>query len=155
MRCMTRTNCFILYTDFKQCQCWFMVFNATFNCISVISWWSGLSLKETGGPGENHRPVTSHWQTLLHNVVSSTPRLSWVRTHNVSGDMYWLHSCISNYHTLTTTTALSEYWKYSYIILKQTSILKFLSICSFRYEWLELKWLMGKFLRHLFAHLWR
>jgi hypothetical protein len=25
-------------------------------------------------PGENHQPVTSHWQTLSHNVVSSTPR---------------------------------------------------------------------------------
>ena len=24
-----------------------------------------------GIPGENHRPVTSHWQTLSHNVVSS------------------------------------------------------------------------------------
>jgi hypothetical protein len=24
-----------------------------------------------GVPGENHRPVTSHWQTLSHNVVSS------------------------------------------------------------------------------------
>jgi hypothetical protein len=25
---------------------------------------------------ENHWPATNHWQTLLHNVVSSTPRLS-------------------------------------------------------------------------------
>jgi hypothetical protein len=25
---------------------------------------------------ENHRPVASHRQTLSHNVVSSTPRLS-------------------------------------------------------------------------------
>jgi hypothetical protein len=24
-------------------------------------------------PGENHRPVASHWKTLLHNVVSGTP----------------------------------------------------------------------------------
>ena len=37
-----------------------MVLNATFNKISVISWWSVLSLKETGVPGENHRPATSH-----------------------------------------------------------------------------------------------
>ena len=34
---------------------WFMVFNATFNNISVISWWSVLLLEETGGPdSENH-----------------------------------------------------------------------------------------------------
>jgi len=51
-----------------------MMFNATFNNISVISWWSVLFVEETGVPGENHRPVRSHWQTLSHNVVSSTPR---------------------------------------------------------------------------------
>jgi hypothetical protein len=37
-----------------------MVFNVTFNNISVISWQSVLLLEETGGPGENHQPVTSH-----------------------------------------------------------------------------------------------
>ena len=26
-------------------------------------------MEETGIPGENHRPVASHWQTLSHNVV--------------------------------------------------------------------------------------
>ena len=35
-----------------------MVFNATFNNISVISWWSVLLVEETGVPGENHWPVT-------------------------------------------------------------------------------------------------
>jgi hypothetical protein len=50
----------------------FMVFNATFNKISVISWRSVL-LEETGVPGENHRSVTIHWQNLSNNVVSSTP----------------------------------------------------------------------------------
>ena len=51
---------------------WFMVFNATFNNISVISWQSVLLVEETGGPGENQQPAASHWQTLLHNVVWST-----------------------------------------------------------------------------------
>ena len=36
-----------------------MVFNATFNNISVISWLSVLLVEGTGVPGENHRPVTS------------------------------------------------------------------------------------------------
>ena len=60
---------------------WFVVFNATFNNISVISWWSVLLVEETGVLGEDHRPVASHWQTLLHNVVSSTPRHAPVSTY--------------------------------------------------------------------------
>ena len=63
-----------------------VVFNATFNNISVISWRSVLWVEETGVPEENHRPVASHLQILSHNVVSSRPRLSEIRTHNFSGD---------------------------------------------------------------------
>jgi hypothetical protein len=37
-----------------------MVFNATFNNISVISCQSVLLVEEAGVPGENHRPVASH-----------------------------------------------------------------------------------------------
>jgi len=40
-----------------------MVFNATFNNISAISWWSVLLVEETGVPEENHRPVASHFIT--------------------------------------------------------------------------------------------
>ena len=47
--------------------------------ISDILWQSVLLVEETG---ENHR------QTLSHIVVSNTPRLSGIRTHNVSGDRY-------------------------------------------------------------------
>ena len=37
-----------------------LVLNATFNNISAISWRSVLLVEETGGPGENYRPVASH-----------------------------------------------------------------------------------------------
>ena len=50
---------------------WFMVFNTTFNNISVILWQSVLLMEV---PWENHRPVASDRQTLSYNVVSSTPR---------------------------------------------------------------------------------
>jgi len=51
-----------------------MVFNTTFNNITVILlWWSVLLVKETRVSGENHRPVANHGQTLSHNhnVVSN------------------------------------------------------------------------------------
>jgi len=37
-----------------------MVFNATFNNISIISWWSVLLVEETGVLGENNIPAASH-----------------------------------------------------------------------------------------------
>ena len=41
------------------------------NFFSIL-WRSVLLVEETGVPGENHRPVASYWQTLSHDVVSST-----------------------------------------------------------------------------------
>jgi hypothetical protein len=60
------------------------VLSDTFNNIAVISWRSVLLVVETGVPGENHRSAGSHWQTLSHNVVSSTPHLSGIQTTNFS-----------------------------------------------------------------------
>jgi len=48
-----------------------MVFNATFNNISVISWtWrSVLLVEETVVPGGNHRPAASHLKHIVINKV--------------------------------------------------------------------------------------
>ena len=87
----------------------FMVFNATFKNISVISWLSVLLVEETGGPGDNYRFVASHWQTLLHNVVHRTLIEIQLTTSLVIGT-----DCIGslkfNYHTITTTTAPGPFW---------------------------------------------
>jgi hypothetical protein len=59
---------------------WFMVFNATFNNISVKSWRSVLLMEETG---ENHWPATSLGQMhIIHLGISG------ILTHNFSGDSY-------------------------------------------------------------------
>jgi len=81
-----------------------MVFNVTFNNISVKEWRSVLLVEETR---ENHWPATSHWQTLSHNVVSSTPRnerdLKLTTLVMIGTDC--TDSCIFNYHTITTSMA--------------------------------------------------
>jgi hypothetical protein len=64
----------VLIWNSRWLPVWFMVFNATFNNISVISWQSVLLVEETG---ENYRHVASHWITVSHNVVLSTPRHEW------------------------------------------------------------------------------
>ena len=65
---------------------WFTVLNATLHNISVISWRSVLLVEERGVPGENHRPVASHRQTLSHNVAHVA--MNGIRTHNCSGDIH-------------------------------------------------------------------
>jgi hypothetical protein len=79
-----------------------MVFNATFNNISVISWRSILLIEETEVPGENHLPVVSLLQTLSHNVERLT--MNGIRTHIlvvIGSDCTGNRK--SNYHTITTT----------------------------------------------------
>ena len=105
---------------------WFMVLNSTFNNISVILWQSILLVEETREPGENHWPVTSHWQSLSHKVVSSTPRntqefeLTTLVVLVIDTDC--TGSCKSNYmyHTITTTTTpnlIIQIMKYNKICL--------------------------------------
>ena len=50
-----------------------MVFNTTFNNITVISRRFAFLMEEVRVAGGNHRPVASHRQTLSHNIVLCTP----------------------------------------------------------------------------------
>jgi len=61
----------------------------TFNNISVISWRLVLLVEQIGIPGENYRPATSH--KLYHiELCRIHLTMSWIRTHNFSGDSHWL-----------------------------------------------------------------
>ena len=61
----------------------YMVFEATFNNISVQFYWC----RKPEYP-EKTTDLSQVTNKLDHNVVSSTPRLDRIQTHNISGDMY-------------------------------------------------------------------
>ena len=51
-----------------------MVFNATFNHNSVMSWLSVLLVEETRVPGEIHQPAASH---SLYHIMLYQVHLAW------------------------------------------------------------------------------
>ena len=56
----------------------FMVFNATFNNFSVISWRSVLFVEETGVPGENHtchKSLTNSKRAFFSYIMASAWRI--------------------------------------------------------------------------------
>ena len=63
-----------------------MVFNTTFNNISVISWWTVLCQRKPEDPEKTTTCHNSLTKTLSHNVVHLT--LIEIRTHNISGDRH-------------------------------------------------------------------
>jgi hypothetical protein len=79
---------------------WILVFNATFNNISVISWQSVLLVGEIWVPGEiSDLPQVTDKQ-LSHNVVSSTPLVDCLLVLLMPNIFYLLsfHSLISSIH---------------------------------------------------------
>ena len=112
-----------------------MVFNATFNSISVILWWSVLLVEETRIPEENHR-------TLSHNVVWNTPKFILVISEKWNWIWYkvmtvvrisWLMVDISRFIPPPPKSMLKCllnvcYFKTLYLLLRNVSV------CLGKYE---------------------
>jgi hypothetical protein len=84
----------------------FMVFNTTFNNISVISWWSVLLVEETRGSGENHQPDVT--DKFYHIMLYTSPWAGVEPTTSVVIGTDCICSCKSNYHTIMATLMHSE-----------------------------------------------
>jgi len=93
----------MVFSDGLHLRVRVFVFNATFNNISVISWWSVLLVEETGGPGENHLPV----QTLSHEccIEYTSPSAGFELTTLVVIGTECTGSRKSNNHTTMTMMA--------------------------------------------------
>ena len=99
-----------------------MAFNATFNNISVISWRSVLLVEKIGVHGQ--KPPTlaaSHWQTLSHNVVSSTSHLGELTALVVIGT-----DCIGS--CKSTTIWSQPRWPLDSTMSEWDAIISYLSV---------------------------
>ena len=97
---LARTNTCVLYNEHRLVG--FMVFNTTFNNISVILWCSIYWWRKPEKTTDLPQVAAKLYQIMLYGVHLA---MNAVRTQNCSGVQHrCTRSCKSNYHTITTTT---------------------------------------------------
>jgi len=93
-----------------------MVFNATFNNISVISWQSVLLVEEIGDP-EKATDRSQVTDKAFHIMLYTSPWSRFELTTSVVIGTDCICSCKSNYHMIKDMTAPCIYIKYSFSVL--------------------------------------
>ena len=130
------------YLADKQQRCliglvYFIVFNATFKNISVISWRSILLVEETG-VSEKTTDLQQATSKLYRIMLYSSPWAGIEPTTSVVIDTDRIDSCISNYNTITARTASKNLLQFEWLIVVLRIVINFLPIS--RTSYISMRW---------------